>query len=218
MPNWCYNEEYIYGPKPQVKELYEKLIDWSSRKYEDDNSTDIWLYKIALGAGFSIDTDSPDKPGIYFRGYLLEPFEFADYDNDNAVIRFSSDTAWGNFHEEWDQILAKVAPECKYYFIAIEPGSEIYIKRDPLELFPESEWYVDIYIDVPEGVPEKLLEQDGCENWWLESDLVHYLRDLLDMESHDIHELVGEFYRRFSNGAFGSQDNCYSFNKIEEIQ
>ena len=218
MPNWCYNEEYIYGPKPQVKELYEKLIDWSSRKYDGDDNTEIWLYKIALGAGFSIDTDTPDKPGIYFRGYLLEPFELADYDNDNALILFSSDTAWGSLYEEWDKILAKIAPECKYYFIASEPGNEIFIKRDPLELFPESDWFVDIYINDSEGVPKRLLEQDGCENWWLESDLVHYLKELLDMKSDDIHELVGEFYRRYSDGAFGSLDNYYSFNKIEEIQ
>ena len=218
MPNWCHNEECIYGPKSQIKELYEKLIDWSSRKYKDDNRTEIWLYKIALGAGFSIDTDSPDKPGIYFRGYLLEPFELADYDDDNAVIRFSSETAWGSLYEEWDKILAKVAPECKYYFIAVEPGNEIYIKRDPLELFPETEWYTDIYINNPEGVPEKLLEQDGCENWWLESDLTNYLMYVLDMKNNDIHELVREFYRRFADGAFGSQDNYYAFHKFDEIQ
>lgn len=220
MPNWCYNEEFIYGPKPQVKELYEKLIDWTSRKYEGDNEHESWLYKIALGAGFSIEPDPKNETQsyIYFRGYLLEPFELADYDENNAIIRFSSDTAWGNLYEGWDKILAKVAPDCKYFFYAEEPGMGVYLKRDPLEMFPESDWNFDCYVEDPEGVPEELVDLDCKPHHWLEADLVAFLQNLLNMESDDIHKLIGEFERRRDNGDFGSENNFYSINKIEEIQ
>lgn len=223
MPNWCYNEEFIYGPKPQVKELYEKLIDWSSRKYEGDDSCEAWLYKIALGAGFRIDPSSKvegddTQPALYFRGYLLEPFELVDFDEHNAVIRFSSDTAWGNLYVEWDTILAKVAPDCKYYFIAEEPGSGVYIKRDPLEMFPEAEWVFDIFIEDPEGVPQELLELESESQYYLEDELVAFLRNFLNMETDDIFELIAEFSGRQKSGDFGSENNFYSFNKFEEIQ
>ena len=144
MPNWAYNNEIIYGPKAEIDGLYKKLINWTSINQEENGFGLKWIGNIVIGAGFKVpDGVDPcksfsDLDNLQCKGSILNDFEVTDCDNGFAKISFDSETAWSDFRETWDLILEKHAPNCKYYFLSVEAGMDLFYKRDcdEHEFFP----------------------------------------------------------------------------------
>lgn len=125
MANWFTNYEAIFGPKEEIKSLYEKLIEWS--KPVRDELPDI--RDIVEKAGID-----PEK--FYCRGSITESFAVKDYDENNAVITFESETAWGTIDLTWNELLKKYAPHCNYYYVSYGGyGVDSLSAYDPLGIF-----------------------------------------------------------------------------------
>lgn len=216
MPNWCLNEEIIYGPTEQVKSLYEKMVTWLSSKETEDYPG--WLGSIGIGAGMSIDEkdNTPETKAKYFypRGKIFEMPDIGECDSDTSVIRFASETAWSSCYDCWDRLLAIHAPLCKYFFVSIEPGCEIYIRRDPMRMIRDEDYYLNAYIGDEDTCPEDLDEANDEEPFWYAEDVIPLLQKLLKSKSDNVEELVAEFNSKETWG----NDNYFTFNKIVDIE
>ena len=217
MPNWCLNEEIIYGPTKQIKELYEKMTNWLSTKAALDNPG--WLGWIGIGAGMSIDSNDENNPEtkskyFYPRGSFLEMPEMGQYDSDTSAIRFASETAWDSIYDSWDRLLAIHAPLCRYYFMSVEPGNGVYLRRDPMRVLQDGDYYLDSYIYDEDTCPEELEEVAGDELYWYTDDVKQFLQKLLKSNSDNVEDLVAEFNAKETWG----NDNYFAFNKIDDIE
>lgn len=218
MPNWCLNEEIIYGPKNQVSALYEKMVIWFSSKEASDYPG--WLGSIGIGAGMSIDAKDDDpkiKSGVpYFcpRGRIFEMPEIGEYDQDTSVIRFASETAWGSNYDCWDRLLAIHAPLCKYYFVSVEPGNEVYLRRDPMRMLRDEDYYLNAIVYDEDSCPEELIEASDDDPYWYADDVKHFLQKLLKSNSDNVEDLVVEF----NNTETWGNENYFVFHKIDDIE
>lgn len=218
MPNWCYNDEYIYGPKKDIENLYEKLVEWikpipklveKAKKDKRRADYDNWLGNIFTNAGF--DTNDPE---FYCRGWLTCDFSLSDFDEDVSIIEFGSETAWGSIYESWDAFLKKVAPSCTYGFLSEECGMAFYAKRDPFGMFEDFDWYIDTCINQPDKCPNIILDR-RCD--CLRDDELNYiLSDVLHMEG-TTEVLLKEFNKNVEAGLYG-KDNHFYIHKYEIIE
>lgn len=231
MPNWCNNQEYIYGPTKSIGELYRKLDSWvkgikepseENKKYLDAFDANHWLGNVFINAGFDIDKDK-----IYCRAWLVDWFEYFNDEEieDIARIEFSSKSAWNSIYESWDRLLGEYFPDCKYGFMSEESGLEYYIKRDPLGIFP-GEYIVDF---VTCNEPEKFNIQEAFEGldvyesyggikvYLSESDVDKLLTNILGQDEYmTTEDLISKFYENVANGQYG-KDNYFGIYKFEEI-
>lgn len=224
MPNWCYNDEYIYGPTKRIEELYRKLDSWIKTPHGDK----YWIGNIFINASFDLD-----KNDISCRCWLLKWFEyFDDEELDNvARVEFSSESAWTPIYDSWDKFLKKYFPSCKYCFASEEPGNELYLKRDPLNVFSDREYIIDFIINEPKYFGKYIYLFDrlgieeycgGYKGYLTEGDTRAFIRSIIapnnDLKTDDMttEELLKKFNENVEAGLYG-KDNYFGIYKFEEV-
>lgn len=122
MPNWCTTSYVFRGNENEIKDFYNKIKSFVSKKRVPNDFGDSWLGNIVDGFGF-------DYNEIPCRGFI-DYFPEIDEDTDPGRLELSTETAWGPMTEMWDKIIAKYYPSITYVLIAEEPGCNLYVNTD----------------------------------------------------------------------------------------
>lgn len=137
MPNWCNTDITIkHEDKALVKALYDKIEDWTSRDYKENDFGNGWLGNVVLGSG--IDADD-----LRYRG-MITSCELAD----DSIILWT-ETAWGPMVKMWQRIVDRYLPGAEITFSAEEPGNGIYETNDSCY---DGLYVIDIWGDQPDGM------------------------------------------------------------------
>ena len=209
MPNWAYNDETIYGPEKELEELYGKLVDWSSKNQMENGFGTKWIGNIVIGAGFETckyyrhgEKFEPNPNALECRGRIINDFHIVKHHDGITSIAFSSETAWGEISHTWDTILAKHAPNCKYYFASVEHGMGIFVKRDYKDRFYSFDYMVDIFIEDDANESKEILNLS--RGYYSHEDLVYDLQKLLRTNEKDFTKLVDDVFKKIDDGVYGS--------------
>ena len=147
MPNWCYTDMYIKGPKEEVEQLNELIHKWISKSYMPSFAGDNWLGNVVHGAGF--ETSDEAVGGYKCRGYIEYLGEMTKFkgEENQYYIEVQYESAWYSMHEMWYAVLEKYAPNCDMIWYAEEPGCAIYETNDTDELFFKDDYVVSCYLE-----------------------------------------------------------------------
>lgn len=143
MPNWCNTSMTIEGPKAEIENIHQKIMEWTSRNYVKNDFGKNWLGNIVVGAGFSYKllacrgaitymdeeiTARQDEPGIYY-------------------FQVQYESAWTDINGTWETILEKFAPNCDIYYVAEELGNEYFVTNDRDKKYYNDEIIVVSYLE-----------------------------------------------------------------------
>lgn len=140
MANWCSTSYVVVGNEKEVRNFYQRLkkILNNSEALKSDFGNS-WLGNILDNFGFS-----PED--IYCRGYITD-FGFGVNKDDKGLnLSFGTETAWAPMNEVFDKIFKEHYPSLKYYYIAEEPGCELYETNDAKGLYFQP-FLLDLYGD-----------------------------------------------------------------------
>lgn len=208
MANVCNNTEYIYGPKEQMFELYALFEEL----FTSDKDTD----KITRGVhpvSFFIEKLGLEDLNLYSRCEIEEYLEDYDENENLYFLSFDSYSAWSPMYETWDEILRKKFPDCKYAFVSVEPGFEIYEIRDPYDKFGVLDYHVNIEIytdDLPEPVAKlvELYDEDIIEDTWVERQVRDFVKELCsidkDIPTEDLLKEIDKWNKDIKTGIYVS--------------
>ena len=198
MPNWCSNEERIFGPRKEIVPLFQNIRKWTSKKYRENGFGNLWLGNIVLGAGFEVDGDGENH--LRCRGALSSDPELYDGEKEGSYISFTSETAWIPMRNMWEKILARHAPNCKYLFRSEECGMGYYATNDRDGGFFPEDFLVDCCIANPFLAPDGI---DKIERTAYEDEVLGFLQKFLKTESTDTDALAGKLNQMSDDGVFG---------------
>lgn len=182
MPNWCETSYYFVGPEKEVRSLYRKILKWTSRGTLASDFGNAWLGNVANGAGI-------DWRDVRCRGTV----DYIDLKkvNNRTVLYLETETAWCPMNEFWDTILSKTAPDCSYYYLAMEPGCELYDTNDSSHEYFDTDYVVDAYWE--DSYHEEFQEyfEEGLSEWNAR-DLERVLQELLGDPDASMDKLIKE--------------------------
>ena len=193
MPNWCYNSEKIAGPKTEIMPLYKKLNEWTSENFCDNGFGFSWLGNIVGFAGLK-RSDEDTENGYRCRGSVIDGFDIEEEDEE-AIISFSSETAWAPMPGMWYALLRKYAPHCHYYYSSEEHGMCLYLSNDVGHRFFDEEYFVDVCWWNRDKVPKIYTEEfDEDSSWdYDETSIRKSLQRILATEEQDMEKLLAAF-------------------------
>lgn len=136
MPNWCVTYVCInYNNEDKIKDLYNKIVNWTSKNYMNNGFGTSWLGNVVLGSEVgTVDTDP--KTDVECRGSI----DFIDHND--TQIQIQTETAWVPMLAVWQKVIDKYLPGAKIIYDATEHGNGIYYTND-LEL--KDCYYIDPY-------------------------------------------------------------------------
>lgn len=223
MPYWCFNREYIWGPKKEIQDLTQKLENWTRKNYEENGFGTGWLGNIVGFAELKRIDEIPEKEGgLRCRGNLveLEPNKFFEttYEDDTGEIKFESETAWEPVPELWYAVLKKHAPHCKYYYQSQENQMDILESNDVKHIYFDEEFYVENIYEHPEKVNEKVKkhfpESMGLDYSFDTAEITEALQEILETKETDVKKLLNEFEKN-RDKLMGNKENYLSILQYE---
>ena len=223
MPYWCFNREYIWGPKKEIQDLTQKLENWTRKNYEENGFGTGWLGNIVGFAELKRIDEIPEKEGgLRCRGNLveLEPNKFFEttYEDDTGEIKFESETAWEPMPELWYAVLKKHAPHCKYYYQSQENQMGILESNDVEHIYFDEEFYVENIYEHPEKVNENVKkhfpESMGFDYSFEESEITEALQEILGTKETDVKILLNKFEKN-RDKLMGDKENYLSILQYE---
>lgn len=132
MPNWCYTDYVIEGEKKEIDALEKMMNELSAmeKPYVENGFGNNWL-------GCIVEKLGGDWRKIRCRG------DWNELRKENGTLRFNTETAWGSCNGVLN-LICEHFPSLSYFFIAEEPGDELYITNDTDgKYFPER-YYIDL--------------------------------------------------------------------------
>lgn len=195
MPNWCSNYHYVVGPLEDVNRFIKTINNACSGKWKESINTDFseyWLGNILLELNIYPDKvkRGEELPGaISYRGSICDLPEDPDPNPKNkkeVTTSFMTETAWGP-SEMWDDLIfPKYFPTLQHYFVAEEPGCEVYINTD------ESRTYLlDDYMLIINSDMSKEAFEDYCSMYFKKPEHVNSFTELfLDCDNFGEHRFA----------------------------
>lgn len=172
MPNWCSTVYVVEGDSKEIKNLYglmKKLQDRKSPAVKNDFGT-TWL-------GCLVDALGKDWNAISCRG------SWSCLEMDGEVLKFNTETAWAPCNETFDAVREKF-PSLHYYFIAEEPGLEVYETNDEYGVYFEDKFLLDACTPEEEYIHEYFKGRQEALKW-LENMVGKPIRSVADIEDID---------------------------------
>lgn len=170
MSNYCATYIRIIGEYKEMKLLYT-LLDWAKEKVSNG-----WIGEIGnlLGVTDVIDGYAyrrGTKEDVRCRSHI-EQVNF-----DETEVGISVGDAWAPQLTVYAMLQEKFAPNCKLFYVAEEPGCDVYATNDPDYI---DKWIVEVY-DNP----------DFESLWYVSEDEARkFLQELLHTNSDDMDELT----------------------------
>ena len=158
MPNWCNTSMTIEGPKTEIENIHQKIMEWTSRNYVENDFGKNWLGNIVIGAGFSYKL-------LACRGAITYMDEEITARQDELGIYYFQvqyESAWTDINGTWETILEKFAPNCDIYYVAEELGCEYFVTNDRDKRYYDEEIIVLSYLEKTNPLYQKWNEEfDG---------------------------------------------------------
>lgn len=168
MPNWCTTDYAFSGSADNAKGFYndiKRVINtdrsyvWDGKTFKGDAS---WL-------GYIKEELLPElkEEEIPCRGSIEYLDELDIIDNNEATVKFTTETAWCACYELMEKLAEKY--ELLLYYYTEEPGCCIYETNDEEGIFFSQRYLIDSekfgsdYYDDFDGVAKTLEEITGCK-------------------------------------------------------
>lgn len=196
MPNWCLNSFEFIGNKESIYKLYHFIDDQQYLTFEQNPrhfNKNYWLGTFLERAGLDTEkfqcrgeiSDWPDEP---------EPY---DASGENYFLILKTETAWAPMIAMWLEIIKKVSPGVTLLYTAIECGNGLYQTNDSSYL---DKYYVDVWINNPESLPQALTGTIFAENYieydddkdYLHQELLKAFPDKSSLATSDLIKLFDE--------------------------
>ena len=212
MPNWCSTKYAIEGPKEEIKNLYDKIQEWTSKEYKKSDFGLNWLGNIVLGAGL-------DYNKTPCRGTLTYAETVDGYEEDNLTLSMETETAWTDCTTMWEQIVKKYAPHSSIYYQAEEPGCEYYVTNDADGRYYPEKYIIRTYVD-DEKAPKTELEK-AILKAFPEEETSYYDKDDLENELrevfHDKESTLSKLIAKLESVNTESENLHIYINEYEQI-
>ena len=130
MPNWCYTNYAVRGPKEEIDKLFDTMTELQNmEKPLVENGFGVtWL-------GCLVKQLGSDPKKVYCRGSWSD---LRRKEGDDTVIFFNTEHAWSR-PEEVEELIMKVYPGLETFFLEEELGMDIFQTNDLYqEFFPET--------------------------------------------------------------------------------
>lgn len=181
MPNWCDTSYVIEGSKRTLKKIKKVLDDsWNEMLILKENLAPRWEGSILSALNIKI------KEHHHIRGFLeTEPIMV------NDTIRFHADEAWGR--SDFAELLQKKFPSINIYWMAEEPGFEIYETNDENGIYFPDRILVEVRVN-DNYEHEYFEDEESAYKWLSERYGIHNAKELEKFnENEDNHIWFNEF-------------------------
>ena len=171
MPNWCNTSMTVEGPKAEIENIHQKIMEWTSRNYVKNDFGVNWLGNVVVGAGFSYET-------LACRGLITSMDEEITARQDEPGIYYFQvqyESAWTDINGTWETILEKFAPNCEIYYVAEELGNEYFVTNDRDKRYYDEEIIVLSYLEKTNPLYQKWEEEFACESYMTRKSLKEIL-------------------------------------------
>ena len=162
MPNWCMTSYTIVGKASDVKRINDAL---KNHPVKEDSAKN-WQGNILNALGVSYD--DVDKHSM--RGFLYEHDYIGETGDGDAQLKMLYEEAW--CRTDFADVLQEVFPDISIYWMAEEPGCELYQTNDSDGNFYPDRYYVDTcingeyeseYFTTEEAAYEWLSQRSDCK-------------------------------------------------------
>ena len=102
---------------------------------------------------------------------------------DGEVLKFNTETAWAPCNETFDAVREKF-PSLRYYFIAEEPGMEVYETNDEYGVYFKDKFLLEASTPEDECIHEYFKGRQEALKW-LENMVGKPIRSVADIEDID---------------------------------
>ena len=146
MPNWCYTQYAIKGPRKDVKALYGKMKNLQERKAPlvPNGFGKTWL-------GCLVKRLGKDPQSVYCRG------DWKDLElQEDGTLWFSTEHAWSR-PSEVEELIQEVYPNLSIYFMEEELGIGIFQTNDMYHEYFKETIILDDEVDGMEYMTEEEL-------------------------------------------------------------
>lgn len=126
MANMANTEYRVRGDRKAVADLWEKLQTLGV------NKKDVWLCDLAKAYGIDYE-----KKGFSVRGNIYWADFEEDEENDEALLSFSTETAWDACEELFEAVNEALGDALSISYREVECGCGIYYVHDEFDFFPE---------------------------------------------------------------------------------
>ncbi len=140
MANWCDTNYVVVGEEKEVLEFHKTIkgiINGPERQRSDFGSE--WL-------GNVLDYFGYDWKEIPCRGYISHLDESVDKGAEDGQYSFylSTETAWVPMNEMFDTIFNEKYQTLSYYYMAEEPGCELFETNDKKGLYFKDLFFLNL--------------------------------------------------------------------------
>lgn len=136
MPNWCMTSYTIVGEKKDVEKIHAAVMNHPVKEMSDTE----WQGNILNALGVSYDA----LENRSVRGFLYDEDYLGDIGDGQAQLRMGFNEAWSR--TEFAEVLQELFPDINIWWMAEEPGCDIYQTNDADgSCYPER-YYVDTCI------------------------------------------------------------------------
>lgn len=162
MPNWCMTSYTIVGEKKDVEKIHVAVMNHPVKEKSDKD----WQGNILNALGVSYDA----LENRSVRGFLYDEEYLGDIGDGQAQLRIVFNEAWSR--TEFAEVLQELFPDINIYWMAEEPGCDIYQTNDADGDYYPERFYVDTciggdyqseYFTTEEEVYEWLSQISDCK-------------------------------------------------------
>jgi hypothetical protein len=182
MPNWCCTNIIISHPdEGKVKELFERIKDWTSRDCYENDFGHGWLGNVLGNSGIAKWDEEKDGMFTEKGEYIYCRGSITDLSFEGGAIHIWQEDAWSPLVKLWSLVLEKYLPDADITFSAEEPGCGVYATNDPCI---EGSYYVDVW-ETPDEFKDETSMYDAEE-----SDVIEFCQRVLHTDEDDIKKLL----------------------------
>ena len=204
MPNWCYTQMIFHGEKEEIDDLHNKIEEWTSKNYQENDFGPTWLGNVLHGAGLGHRIDSGGDQ-LRCRGDItyfgdVETFK----DSNEATFNLDTETAWCPMVLMWNEIIDTLGYKTVgFSYCAEEPGCEIYDIYDPYGEW-DVQYRMDMYLGGQDFDNPDLIRIWDVQEYSCDESLREALQALLKTDETDLKILIkaAEDYNFASDDSF----------------
>ena len=153
MPNWCSTAYVVEGDAKEIKSLYDLMQNLQNmeKPSKPNGFGTSWL-------GCLVDALGEDWENVSCRG------SWNGLELVGDVLKFNTETAWAPCNETFEAVREKY-PSLRYYFIAEEPGLEVYETNDEYGVYFKDRYFLDACTPEGEYINEYFEKLEDAFKW-----------------------------------------------------